>query len=430
MKIQQYTKKKGGAVYWTYTAEDEEDRAYLESFETLKPSKWGNAPTWYGGDTRTHELITAKAQTKEGEDMSKEEAREMSVQDLRKAAADKAKAEGKPTTDLRTKWTKEQLADYLANGTWPEVNTGNGPDAAQLGAMMAQMIAQFMPPQGIDEERVREIVGEVAGLIPQKVQIVMPDMKEVDAGIQHSAFPMLMKLAALRMDAMLTGPAGGGKTTVCHNVANTLELKFYPFSVGPQTTESKLLGYMDAHGKYVSTPLYTAYKEGGVFLLDEVDAGNSGILTALNALLANGGYTFPNGEYVKRHADFVCFAAANTFGRGADRLYVGRNQLDAATLDRFAAVVFDYDEKLERAIARNDDWTALVQSYRKAAFDLKERVVISPRASIKGAQLIAAGFTWDQAEEMVVWKGVSSDIKTKIISSAAVNRERIMRDAA
>jgi hypothetical protein len=46
----------------------------------------------------------------------------------------------------------------------------------------------------------------------------------------------------------------------------------------------------------------------------------------------------------------VC-AAANTYGTGADALYVGRNQLDAATLDRFYVVEMDYDRKLEAKLA-------------------------------------------------------------------------------
>ncbi|MCH7728630.1 MAG: hypothetical protein IH991_19420, partial [Planctomycetes bacterium] len=73
------------------------------------------------------------------------------------------------------------------------------------------------------------------------------------------------------------------------------------------------------------------------------------MLVVVNAALANGHLRLPDGTTVDRHADFVCAAAANTFGTGADRQYVGRNQLDAATLDRFAAcrLAFDYDVDLE-----------------------------------------------------------------------------------
>ena len=213
---------------------------------------------------------------------------------------------------------------------------------------------------------------------------------------------------------MLVGPAGGGKTTTGEKVAEILDLKFYPMSVGPQTTKSDLLGFIDAAGNYHTTPLREAFEHGGLLLLDEVDAANAGVLTIINALLANGYCSFPDGVK-QRSENFRCICACNTYGRGADRQYVGRNQLDAATLDRFAVVDFDYDNELERMIAGNDVWVAKVQRYRERAFKLQMRVVISPRASIFGAKLIASGMDENLVEELVVWKGVSAEIKSKII---------------
>ena len=138
------------------------------------------------------------------------------------------------------------------------------------------------------------------------------------------------------------------------------------------------------------------------------------MLTVLNAALANGSYRFPNGELVERHADFRCMAAANTFGRGADRLYVGRNQLDAATLDRFTVHNFDYDESLERHLAGNDAWVDIVQSARKKAFDLKERVVISPRAAVFGAKMLARGRAIAEVKNTCLFKGIQESIVKKI----------------
>lgn len=88
--------------------------------------------------------------------------------------------------------------------------------------------------------------------------------------------------------------------------------------------------------------------------------------------------------------------------------------LDAATLDRFAVVNFDYDEKLERKICGSAVWAKQVQVWRKRLFDLKERFVISPRASIYGARLLAAGITQAETEELAVWKGIPEAMKIKI----------------
>jgi MoxR-like ATPase len=159
--------------------------------------------------------------------------------------------------------------------------------------------------------------------------------------------------------------------------------------------------------------LREAFEKGGLLLLDEVDAANAGVLTIINALLANGYCSFPDGV-MQRNENFRCICACNTYGRGADREYVGRNQLDAATLDRFAVVDFEYDENMERAIAGNNEWVDKIQRYRKRAFDLKMRVVISPRASIFGAKLLANGMKEKLVEDLVLWKGLSEDIRKKI----------------
>lgn len=238
---------------------------------------------------------------------------------------------------------------------------------------------------------------------------------KVPEGTAHRLTSQIAAVAELGIYQMLVGPAGSGKTTTGEKVAEMLKIPFFPMSVGPQTTKSDLLGFIDANGNYHTTPLRNAFENGGLLLLDEVDSANAGVLTIINSLLANGYCSFPDAV-IKRHEKFRCICSANTFGRGADRQYVGRNQLDAATLDRFVVVDFEYDEDLERLLSGNDDWTERVQKYRRRAFDLKERIVISPRASINGAKLIAAGLPEETVEQLTIWKGISPDIIRKIKS--------------
>ena len=94
-----------------------------------------------------------------------------------------------------------------------------------------------------------------------------------------------------------------------------------------------------------------------------------------------------------------CIAAANTYGLGGNIEYVGRNAMDAATRDRFTMQEFGYDETLERALVNNDQWVDRVQMIRMAIEELREKnVIASPRASIKGAKLLKAGFSRDKVE--------------------------------
>jgi hypothetical protein len=337
----------------------------------------------------------------------------MSVADLRKLVAKKGKDLGLATTAIQQR-PKAELINFILTGEVPKV--AGTIDQGEAALKMMELLTAMMPKASMDEERVREIVKEVAGLTPQRIVLVKADKTEIDAGIQHKMFGAICKLIELRMHLMLVGPAGSGKTTACENAAKHCGLAFYCISVGQQTTKTDLQGFIDANGVCRSPLLRQAYEFGGVFLLDEVDAGSANTLTVLNALLANSVCAFPDGM-VKRHPDFVCIAAGNTFGRGADRLYVGRNQLDAASLDRFKVLDFDYDEKLEKAISPNDDWTAHVQKIRKAIFDCKERVVCSPRASMDSGKILNVGaFTWKETEEMCIWKGMAPDIKSKILA--------------
>jgi uncharacterized heparinase superfamily protein len=121
-------------------------------------------------------------------------------------------------------------------------------------------------------------------------------------------------------------------------------------------------------------------------------------------------------DRVMRHQNFRPVAAANTFGSGADRIYVGANQLDASTLDRFVFFDFRYDEKLERLLSGgNVKWAERVQAIREGAAKEKARMVISPRATLFGAKLLSIGWTQDVVEQRVIWKGCDKDLKERIL---------------
>jgi MoxR-like ATPase len=254
---------------------------------------------------------------------------------------------------------------------------------------------------------------------PKPVEEPKQEVQEVVVEIKanHKLFPDLLRTARARVHALLVGPAGSGKTSAASQAAKELGLPFYSISVGGQTTQSQIIGYMDATGKYIRTVFREAYEKGGLFLLDEVDAGNANVLTVLNAALANGVYAFPDGM-VQRNADFICIAAANTWGAGADRQYVGRNQLDAATLDRFMGKLFwDYDEDMETLWSGNAAWAKRVQRIRAATASLKARVLVTPRASIEGAKLLNAGFSRSQVEDMTVFNATDAETKRKILAA-------------
>lgn len=229
--------------------------------------------------------------------------------------------------------------------------------------------------------------------------------------ICHKAFPSLLRALQAKQNIYLVGGAGTGKTTGAEHAAAALGLPFY-FN-GAIDTEYKLLGFTDAMGRVVSRPFREAFINGGVYLFDEVDASFPSALLAFNAALANGTCDFPDGCH-KRHEDFYCIAAANTFGHGATSQFSGRSKLDGAFLDRFVTIEWNTDEALEQHLALANienqltgrKWISFVRDCRERATKAGLMVTISPRASIAGCKLLQAGFLWEEVAEMAVRKGL------------------------
>ena len=232
--------------------------------------------------------------------------------------------------------------------------------------------------------------------------------------LSHYRTPLVIQIASLGHAIMLVGPAGCGKTTIGEHVAAALDLQFYITNAINDTHE--LMGFVDGYGKYHSTPFRIAFERGGVWIADEIDAWDGSVLLAANSALANGFASFPDSQKpVVRHPDFRMVATANTFGSGADRVYVGRNELDAASLDRFAVLTVDYDLTLERMFAgQHDRWLERVWNVRKSVMDKKIRHVVSSRAISMGAAALSAGIDWDVCEDIYLFKGLSKSDRGKV----------------
>lgn len=297
-------------------------------------------------------------------------------------------------------------------------HTTIGDDAEALDAMLGEALGDAVG--AIGEEVARQWLEKVPSLVEhllatrRKVEITIGDMPAVEMDATHKAMEDVLLMVMAGASPFLVGPAGSGKTTLASQIATALDRKFY--MAARVTSEYKLVGFVDANGNTVRTQFREAFEHGGVFLFDEVDASDPDAMTAFNAALANGWCDFPDGM-IHKHEDFVALAAGNTFGRGADRQYVGRNQLDAATLDRFQIYEVEYDEDLEIVLAGHAQWTRYVQAVRHAIMDNKVRHVVSPRASIMGARLLAAGMELTKIIESCVWKGLDQDTVSRVCSS-------------
>lgn len=254
----------------------------------------------------------------------------------------------------------------------------------------------------------------------RKVQIVINDtVKHEVSGLFHKDFEKVLKLVNNDIPTMLVGPAGSGKNVCIKQIADALGLEMY--YTNNVSNEFKITGFVDAGGVYHETEFYKAFKNGGVFFLDEIDSSDPSALIILNSAISNGYVTFPH-EKVERHPDFRCIAAANTWGNGRDSQYVGRNALDGASLDRFVSISFDYDESLEKELYPNKNILEFVWEARKKAFENHIRHIFSTRTIKYAYEMEEAGFEIDTIIQSVFIKEMNADDINILIGNMKLDR--------
>lgn len=161
--------------------------------------------------------------------------------------------------------------------------------------------------------------------------------------MHHSKYSYVRTIVESNMPVLLVGEAGSGKSTLCMQIAEDLSLPFHSISCTKQMSVSALLGFISINGAYISTQLRYAYENGGVFLLDEIDAADPNVLLTLNTI-ENGFISFPD-KIVHAHPDFRLCATANPFD--SHSTYTGRSKLDFSTIDRYFVITLERDDALE-----------------------------------------------------------------------------------
>lgn len=246
-------------------------------------------------------------------------------------------------------------------GTPKRTSTTEPAPAPSLGAMDALLNAVVDARVGA---RIAALEAELASRPTgaPAVRVSISGLPEVQLeGTAHALLPEALRWAAsrrrngMRFNVALVGDAGTGKSTLAEQVAQALGLRFHPFSCSGGVAESKLFGRMTPNlstGEevYRVSELVDYFANGGVFLLDEMDGLDANVLTAANGMFEAKRWGAPNGQVIERHPDFLLFSAMNTYGTGASRLYTGRSQLDAASLDRWVVLECGYDAELERSL--------------------------------------------------------------------------------
>lgn len=292
-----------------------------------------------------------------------------------------------------------------------------------LDALIAKSVAQISVESVMTTVKpfVEKYIADTYGMLPKVIEVKTEKETHKVQGCTHYEFETILKLVVADIPVFLTGPAGCGKNVICKQISEALGLQFY-FS-NAVTQEYKITGFIDANGHYQETQFYKAFTQGGVFMLDEMDASTPEVLVILNAAIANRYFDFPNGR-VDAHPDFRIVAAGNTYGTGADIEYTGRFQLDASSLDRFAVIEVGYDENIELAIADNDkEVVRFIHDFRRAVKVADIKFTVSYRAIERFVKLKSM-FDTQKAIQLAVLRGMDKDDAQMVAKGLPLNNNQ------
>jgi len=182
---------------------------------------------------------------------------------------------------------------------------------------------------------------------------------------------ILKKCFENRINVLLVGKTGTGKTHAARRLAYELQMPYMRVNANGAITPEDLIGQYipdgNGHFKWKDGVLTKFVRYGGIFILDEINAAPAEILFVLHSLLDDERrivLTQKDGEVVKANDKFMFIATMNP---AEEAIYEGTKELNAALKDRFGVVLYyDYDEAIERKIIKSEYVREVMKKLRES----------------------------------------------------------------
>lgn len=366
----------------------------------------------------------------------------MNVEQMRKSARQKCEADG-----INSSWTayaRRHELDGFLEGSWnPPSNDGkptspnssgnssssdnNGTTGEKSLSDMEKVIGDYSSEKVLEKmedkygKKIEEMIEERVEEVTRPIQITVKDQvvfDQVDGDLIHFQYQDCLDKLITHGKLFMVGERGTGKSTIAEQLFKVISKhkewdeddKFkYTYAVGTAgVSEAQLLGKSTFDGRYIEGQYVKPFSEGGFIVADEFNGFDPNMSLIHNSMLDGQGLMFtpndPENPYRFRHDDFSFIAIDNSTGYGNSHQYVGRNQQDMATLDRFtgAVISIDYDNEIEKAIVGEyKELADALFELRLRIRDQKLRYNISTRAFSTSAKTIHSAVNGVIAEKSV-----------------------------
>jgi len=196
---------------------------------------------------------------------------------------------------------------------------------------------------------------------------------------------ILENLYNKRLNTMVVGETGTGKTHAVRNLCFMKKLPYKRISLNGATTPEELIGQLIPSNNgdlvWVDGWVTRMVRYGGVLVLDEINACPPEILFVLQSL-TDGERTLTltqnDGEIIKAHKDLWIVCTMNP-----SDVYIGTKSLNQSFRDRFEVIEWDYDENVERKLGISEHILKVANQLRKMYKEGEFQSAVSTRALLQ-----------------------------------------------
>jgi len=209
--------------------------------------------------------------------------------------------------------------------------------------------------------------------------------KYIERDIEGKTDVEILKQAVKnKMNIMLVGDTGSGKTHLVRHTASELKMPYFRVSFDRGITIEDLIGeYKPVNNQFEwgDGILTKMVRDGGMFVADEINSASPEMIFFLNMLLDDERKIVlrqHNGEEIEAHKDFIFIATINPSDL---MVYEGIKRMNMALLDRFDLILtIGYSKEVEKKLIGDERLLILADKLRYAFNTGKTNSPVSTRA--------------------------------------------------